>query len=517
MIQPTLTMFSSKPLDEKAKKKVAGYARVSTDKDEQFTSYSAQKDYYTRFIKAHEDWEFVDLYADEGISGTHTKNRDGFNRMMEDALSGKIDLILTKSVSRFARNTVDSLTAIRKLKDHGVEVFFEKENLWTLDSKVELLLSIMSSLAQEESRSISENVKWGWRRAFEDGKVSLAYSNFLGYDKGPDGKLQINPEQAKIVRWIYDQFLEGRSINSIYLELKITGPKKPYGNGIWSFNNIRSILMNEKYTGNAYLQKTFKTDLLAKRQINNGEVMKYYVRGSHEAIVSQEEFDIVQEELKRRGAKLSGKTVCKSVFSDRVICGDCGSSFGPKLWHASDKYRTTVWQCNNKFNKNKTKCTTPHLTEEKLKAIVLKAVNHISSSRDTVEEDLTYVRDHILDSSGLEKKLKEAMEKLDEIDILINSMVGGSPLKDGDRIDRLLERHEAAEKRVSVLNAELDDMKVRKIKITRFIADLAVLDPLYQEFSDNLVRGLIDNITVYSKSMIVVTFKSGYEFTTDCY
>lgn len=281
---------------------------------------------------------------------------------------------------------------------------------------------------------------------------------------------------------------------------------------------VQEVLKNPySHLGNAYLQKTFKTDLLAKRQINNGEVMKYYVRGSHEAIVSQEEFDIVQEELKRRGAKLSGKTVCKSVFSDRVICGDCGSSFGPKLWHASDKYRTTVWQCNNKFNKNKTKCTTPHLTEEKLKAIVLKAVNHISSSRDTVEEDLTYVRDHILDSSGLEKKLKEAMEKLDEIDIVINSMVGGSPLKDGDRIDRLLERHEAAENHVLALNAELDDMKVRKIKITRFIADLAVLDPLYQEFSDNLVRGLIDNITVYSKSMIVVTFKSGYEFTTDCY
>lgn len=192
------------------KRKVAAYARVSTAKEEQENSFEAQVSYYTQKIQANPEWAFVEVYSDEGITGTNTKKRDGFNRMIEDALAGKIDLILTKSVSRFARNTVDSLVTIRQLKEKGVEVFFEKENIYTLDAKGELLLTIMSSLAQEEARSISENTSWGRRKSFADGKVSLGYSNFLGYDKGPDGELVINEEQAKIVRRIYSEFLAGK-------------------------------------------------------------------------------------------------------------------------------------------------------------------------------------------------------------------------------------------------------------------------------------------------------------------
>lgn len=211
VLPATRNRFVTMPIHSTRKRSVAAYARVSTDSEEQYTSYVAQVSYYTDYIKRNTEWEFVDVYTDEGITGTSTKKRDGFNRMIQDALDGKIDLIVTKSVSRFARNTVDSLTTIRKLKERGVEVYFEKENIYSLDSKGELLLTIMSSLAQEESRSISENVTWGRRKQFADGKVSMPYKHFLGYKRGENGEPEIVEEEAKIVRWIYQMFLEGKT------------------------------------------------------------------------------------------------------------------------------------------------------------------------------------------------------------------------------------------------------------------------------------------------------------------
>ena len=214
-IPATISKFTASPLTAQKKRKVAAYARVSTDHEEQQSSYEAQVDYYTSYIKGRSDWEFVAVYADEGITGCNTTHRDGFNSMVQDALAGKIDLIITKSVSRFARNTVDSLSTIRKLKEHGTECYFEKENIWTFDGKGELLLTIMSSLAQEESRSISENCTWGQRKRFSDGKVTVPFGRFLGYDRGEDGNLVINPEQAKLVRRIYGMFLLGKSTGQI--------------------------------------------------------------------------------------------------------------------------------------------------------------------------------------------------------------------------------------------------------------------------------------------------------------
>ena len=196
IIPPTMNMVTHFPKTSTRKRRVAAYARVSTDSEEQLTSYEAQVDYYTNYIQKNPTWEYAGLYADEGISATNSKHRDAFNRMISDALSGKIDLIVTKSVSRFARNTVDSLTTVRKLKEKGIEVYFEKENIYTLDSKGELLITFMSSLAQEESRSISENVTWGQRKRFADGKVSLPYKHFLGYKRGENGLPEIVPEEA---------------------------------------------------------------------------------------------------------------------------------------------------------------------------------------------------------------------------------------------------------------------------------------------------------------------------------
>ncbi|MDD2481983.1 MAG: recombinase family protein [Lutispora sp.] len=246
-IPATINKFTAAPVNSRQKRRVAGYARVSTDHEDQVTSYAAQVDYYTNYIKGRENWEYAGIYTDEGISATNTKKRDGFNRMVADALAGKIDLIITKSVSRFARNTVDSLTTIRKLKEHNVECYFEKENIWTFDSKGELLLTIMSSLAQEESRSISENVTWGPRKRFADGKVSFAYSRVLGLEKGPDGNIVVNQEQAEIVKLIFRRFLEGMTPHSIAAELTDMGIKSPDGKDKWNSATVRRMLSNDKY------------------------------------------------------------------------------------------------------------------------------------------------------------------------------------------------------------------------------------------------------------------------------
>lgn len=300
-IPATITRFTAAPISEKKKRRTAAYARVSTDSEEQLTSYTAQVDYYTNYIRGRDDWEFVEVYTDEGITGTNTKHREGFKRMVADALAGKIDLIVTKSVSRFARNTVDSLTTVRQLKEKGVEIYFEKENIWTLDSKGELLITIMSSLAQEESRSISENCTWGQRKRFADGKVTVPFKRFLGYDRGPDGNLVLNKDEAVIIRRIYSMFLQGMTPHGIASRLTSDGIKSPGGKDKWNAGAVRSILTNEKYKGDALLQKSYTVDFLTKKKkVNEGEIPQYYVEGNHEAIIQPEIFELVQQELERR-------------------------------------------------------------------------------------------------------------------------------------------------------------------------------------------------------------------------
>lgn len=331
VIPASKTLHSKMPLNAQSRRKVAGYARVSTDSEEQLTSYEAQVDYYTKYIRSNPDWEFVDVYTDEGIFATNTRHRDGFNRMIADALAGKIDLIVTKSVSRFARNTVDSLTAVRKLKEHGTEVYFEKEGIYTFDSKGELLITIMSSLAQEESRSISENVTWGQRKRFADGKVSLPYKSFLGYRKGPDGLPEIVPEEAEIVREIYKLFVQGKTVNWIATHLTSKGIPTPRGKEKWQTSTIESILTNEKYKGSALLQKKFTVDFLSKKmKVNEGEVPQYIVDQSHPAIIDPEEWQKVQNEMAVRKAKGKHHNSL-SPFSAKIVCGDCGEFYGSKV------------------------------------------------------------------------------------------------------------------------------------------------------------------------------------------
>lgn len=386
IIPATINPITKMPKASVQLRRVAAYARVSTDSEEQLTSYEAQVDYYTKYIKSRSDWQFVDVYTDEGISATNTKKRDGFNRMVQDALDGRIDLIVTKSVSRFARNTVDSLTTVRKLKDAGVEVYFEKENIWTLDSKGELLITIMSSLAQEESRSISENVTWGQRKRFADGKVSIPYGQFLGYRKGADGLPEIVPEHAEIVSSIYRMCIEGKSTNAIAKHLTQQGIPTPAGKQVWQRATVESILRNEKYKGAALLQKKFTVDFLQKKmKVNEGEVPQYYVEHSHAAIIDPDEWERVQLELARR-KNGTRRTQCNSPFAGKIICGDCGEIFGSKVWHSTSKYRRTIWRCNAKYEAGK-HCGTPHLYEDDLKQHFITALSQLLTDRTALLED----------------------------------------------------------------------------------------------------------------------------------
>ena len=381
VIQPTASQHGTEDTVALAKRRVAAYARVSTDEDEQLNSYENQINYYTRYIQSRPEWEFVGLYSDEGISGLNTKKRDGFRQMVEDALNGKIDWILTKAISRIARNTVDTLVTIRQQKEKGVEVYFEKENIYTLDSKGELLITIMSSIAQEESRSISENITWAKRKNMERGKVSMSYGQFLGYEKGEDGKPQIIEKEAAVVRRIYNLYLDGKSVREIARILTAGKIPTPSGkNCNWNVSTIMSILRNEKYKGDALLQKVYTADFLNKKVVKNMNVLpQYYVENSHPAIIDGETFDLVQAELAKRGGFSRGRRA-KSVFDHKVVCGDCGHFYGQKLWYSDSKERVYVWRCTHKYD-TEPNCRTPVVREKDLQAAFLVTFNHLLRDR----------------------------------------------------------------------------------------------------------------------------------------
>lgn len=512
-IPATISRYTAAPINSRKKRRVAGYARVSTDHDDQVTSYAAQVDYYTNYIKGRDDWEFVGIYTDEGISATNTRHRDGFNAMVRDALDNKIDLIITKSVSRFARNTVDSLTTVRKLKDKGIEIYFEKENIWTLDAKGELLITIMSSLAQEESRSISENVTWGHRKRFADGKVSLAFSHFLGYDRGADGNLVVNKEQAETVKLIYRLYLSGYTFHSIAKKLTEQKIPTPARCKIWRPNTVRSILMNEKYKGDALLQKKFTVDFLTKKsKRNEGEVPQYYVQNNHEAIISPQVFDLVQEGIKRRGR--GGKRHSGvSIFSSKIKCGDCGSWYGAKVWHSNDKYRRTIYRCNDKFKHH---CKTPHLTEEDIKAVFVKAVNKLMGNKNEIISNIQLIREQLCDTANLESeqdRLNQDLITLTDMTencIAENARVSQDQTEYQKRYNSLVRRYDKTKEQYEAVTTKIQGRRLRNEQLEAFINNLKGQN-LIGEFDERLWCSLLDYITVYGKDDIRVMFKDGTE------
>ena len=350
---------------------MAAYCRVSTDNEEQLLSYENQVRYYTEYINNSPLYTMAGIYADEGISATNTKKRENFNRMIKDCREGKIDMIITKSISRFARNTLDCLNFVRELKELGVGVIFEKEAINTLDAKGEVLLTILSSLAQDESRSISENSTWGIRRRFENGQFKMSTKRFLGYDTDENGKLVINREQAKIVERIYDEYLSGKTVDHIKRILEKEEVKNWNGTTKWHAKTIQSMLQNEKYKGDAILQKSYTVDFLTKKRAKNeGHIQQYHIEENHEAIIDPLIWEAVQLEYDRRsnyieehGTNSYSHNPEKNFFAGKVVCGTCNQAFTRKGWKSKNSYRK-VWQCQERYKvKGVQGCTNRHIDE----------------------------------------------------------------------------------------------------------------------------------------------------------
>lgn len=410
--------------DAKPKLRVAAYCRVSTDSDEQATSYEAQVEHYTEYIKKNPEWEFAGIYADDGISGTNTKNREEFNRMIDDCEAGIIDMIITKSISRFARNTLDCLKYIRQLKEKNIPVFFEKESINTMDAKGEVLLTIMASLAQQESQSLSQNVKLGLQFRYQNGQVQVNHNRFLGYTKDEDGNLVIDPEQAEIVKRIYREYLEGSSMDKIASGLEADGILTGAGKPRWHTSTINKILRNEKYIGDALLQKTYTTDFLNKTRVKNtGIVPQYYVEGNHEAIIPKDIYMRVQEELvRRRVVKTSanGKKrsySCNHCFSQIIICGDCGEMFRRIHWN-NRGCKSVVWRCVSRLESTGLECHARTINELDLQEIVVAALNELLGDKSKYQQQLqqniaTVIRTSAASSvDGIDEKLMELQQEL---------------------------------------------------------------------------------------------------------
>ena len=475
---------------EVRKLRVAAYARVSTNNEEQLSSYEAQVDHYTRYIQSKDEWEFVEVYTDEGISATNTKKRDGFNRMVADALAGKIDLIITKSISRFARNTVDTLTTVRKL-----------------------LITIMSSLAQEESRSISENVTWGQRKRFADGKVSLPYKRFLGYKRGADGLPEIDEKEAEIIRLIYRLFLYGKSPSAIAAYLTGEGIPTPGGKTIWRAKVVESILTNEKYKGDALLQKKFTVDFLTKKQkVNEGEVPQYYVANSHPAIIDPEIFDLVQYELKKR--KEDGLfTSCLHPFSGRIVCGQCGGIYGSKIWHSNTPNRCMVWQCNEKYRGKY--CKTPHLTNEQIEQAFLKAINSLLQNRDSLMRAYEDVLTVLTDCSKLDAEIAQLEDESNIVVELINKCVAENARKAMDQEEYQRQyssynaRYEGIRKKLDKLKNKRLERLAKKTSIRCFMDKLSQQEDIITTFDEELWYTTVDVVKVSVDGKMTFVFRDG--------
>ena len=406
---------TSRRQEDKPKLRVAAYCRVSTDSDEQATSYETQVEHYTEYIKKNPEWEFAGIYADDGISGTNTKKREEFNRMIEACKAGEIDMIITKSISRFARNTLDCLKYIRMLKDKNIPVFFEKEAINTMDAKGEVLLTIMASLAQQESQSLSQNVKMGLQFRYQNGQVQVNHNHFLGYTKDREGNLVIDPEQAEVVKRIYREYLEGSSMDKIAKGLEKDGILTGAGKKKWWTSTINKILRNEKYIGDALLQKTYTTDFLNKTRVkNNGIVPQYYVENNHEAIIPKDIFLRVQEELvRRRVVKTSanGKKrsySCNHCFAQLVICGECGEMFRRIHWN-NRGCKSIVWRCLSRLEATGLECHSRTVNEKVLESVVLEAINRLLGDKAAYQAQLQQNIAQVIRDAN-----KSTAEKIDE-------------------------------------------------------------------------------------------------------
>ena len=493
---------------QKPKLRVAAYCRVSTDSDEQATSYEAQIEHYTEYISKNPDWILAGIFADEGITGTNTKKRTEFNRMIDECMDGNIDMIITKSISRFARNTLDCLKYIRQLKEKNIPVFFEKESINTMDSKGEVLLTIMASLAQQESQSLSQNIKLGLQYRYQQGHVQVNHNRFLGYTKDADGHLIIDPDQAEIVRRIYREYLEGFSMDKIAAGLERDGVLTGAGKAKWHTSTINKILRNEKYMGDALLQKTYTTDFLTKKRIkNNGTVPQYYVESDHEAIIPKDIFLLVQEELVRRRVVRTSKNgkrrsySCKHCFAQMVFCGDCGEFYRRVHWN-NRGCKSIVWRCCSRLENTGHACRSRTVNEGLLEQVSIDAINQVLCEKDdflkTLQSNIATVirQGDTLSPEVIDERLQELQKEL---------LKKANQKDDYDAIADEILRLRDMRKQAEVNSTRMDE----QLKQINSLQDFIKSQPtIVTEFDELLVKRLIAKITVF-ESQFIVEFRSG--------
>lgn len=521
VIPPIAEMQGESRIDMRPKR-VAAYCRVSTDREEQEHSFETQKAMYTEMIMMKPSWQTAGIYADEGITGTVAKKRPGFMKMIEDCRKGKIDMIVTKSVSRFSRNNLDCLMYVRELKQLGIPIIFEKEGINTIQVSSELLLTLFGALSQAESESISMNVKLGIRQSLKNGNVRFSYKTFLGYRKGADGQPEIVPEQADIVRRIYNDFLAGAT----YLEIakRLTEEKVPTmgGGSRWFSERIKSILKNEKYKGDALLQKTYITDPISKRvKKNNGELPMYYVENSHPAIIERRIFDRVQEEIARRAGKKKvkqtgtktelGRYSGKYALTELLYCGECGTPYRRCTWSRNGK-KKIVWRCVSRLDYGKKYCkNSPSVEESRLHNAIAAAITKKANSE---EINIGGIMDHIesfgsrRDSDGIIQRQRQIAEIEKVIDDLarLNSdeaQSGELDYKFSELYAELYSVKDEIEEMQSDVSALDGDMLNEMREVVTGLKNHPV------EYDDKVVRQLIDCIKVMSADMIKICFKDG--------
>ena len=529
---PKLTIIPANP--ELAEKKsirrqlrVAAYCRVSTDSEEQMTSYEAQKTYYTDKIMQNPQWSMAGIFADEGITGTSAEKRPEFLRMIRLCRKRKIDLILVKSISRFARNTVDCLHYIRALKEMGIAVIFEKENINTLDSEGEMLITLLGAFAQAESESISQNVRWGIRQAMREGRVSLRCKQLYGFTEDENGQPQVLPDEAEVVRRIYKSFLRGQSIRMIkgWLDAEGIAPRKGKE---WSLSSIENILKNEKYCGDVLLQKTFISDCISRKVIKNvGQLPMYLIENHHEGIVSRETYQAVQAEFARRGSRRSpnkraaatglSSYTSRYALSDRLVCEECGTLYRRCTWVRKGG-KKIVWRCSSRLDYGSRYCKhSPTMEEGALQRAIMAAVNSMMEDKtrlvavisDAIRSGLAPDATGSLTPAVIDKELTRLDQEFQEL--LQYAAENGGYMDYAEKFKAISERMGALrEQKALILEAQQADLAVNG-RIQQAEELLNSASPEITEWDEELIRQAVETVKVLSDHEILVCLRGGIE------
>lgn len=513
------------------KKRIGVYVRVSTELDSQASSYEIQVSYFKEYVQKNPQWELVEIFADEGISGTSTKNRAGFNRMIESCKNKEIDYIITKSISRFARNTLDCLHYIRMLKGLGIGIYFQKENLDTLDSKSELFLTILSSMAQEESRSISENTKWGVQKRFQQGIVHMPTTYFLGYDTDEDGNIVIDEEQAKVVRRIFQEFLNGKGTSLIAKGLMEDGVLTARGNPTWTSDSVYKILKNEKYMGDCLAQKTVTLDFLTHKRVRNKDHQpQFLVRNNHPAIISEEDWNAVQQELKRRSKMLrdpDGKYSMRysgtATFSNKLFCGECqGPVIRRRLTtHTKEREKAhfTAWQCRSaaKLDREYKGCKSKYIWEEDLEKEFMKLLIELKDKKEKIINEAQLAIDEYSLTESEEARLEELKLQFEKITDRISEMAAREPSRNDPIYDATMQHLMYEQEILQMEYEKLNENKQDSIYLQNHLDELLkYIDEIgedNEDFRDDIFTQTVEKGILYNNHRVEIYFKCGITCT----